>query len=118
MTHLVHVGTMNDTTNGRHSLRAIRYQQLQTRFVRNITLADFDIYAESSKGFHQVYNISFLLAASRCEYYVPCSVLCHPDANSSTDAASAASDQVGYILTEDCWLDWGTRCLDFVNKVP
>lgn len=109
---------MNNTTNGRHSLRAISYQQLQICFVRNITLRHFDVYAESSKSLYQVSNISFLLATSGCEYYVPCSVLRHPEANSSANAASAASDQVGYILTEDCWLDRRTGCLHFVNQVP
>ena len=104
MTYLIYIGTVNDPTNGRHNFRTIRYQQLQISFVRNITFTDFDIYAESSKLFYQVCYVGFLLATSGCEYYVHCPVLHHPDANSSADAASAASDQVRYILTEDCWL--------------
>lgn len=108
MTHFIHVGTVNDTTNGRHNLRALSNQQLQISFDRDITLVDFDIDAESSKIFYQIYYVGFVLATSRCEYYVPCSVLRHPGGNSSANASGTASDEVGYIFTENCWLDRGT----------
>ena len=86
MIHFIHVGAVSDTTYGRHNLRAITYQQLLISFDGNITLVDFDIDAESSKTFCQIYYVGSILATSRYEYSVSCSVLRHAGGNSFANA--------------------------------